>query len=1279
MRLKCHPTAVSVTVVAALVIWSAAAVPATETGALLVAPAADGGLTHEVPVRLSVHRDQRSTTKSELTDLNLLPADASGAITILVESVDLTGDTPTADDNDYTRIDNAVQAVTALGDGTIVRLMGTFDWSEPHALASWEANDYAILAPTGVADVTIHAPELGNAVIEGPGELADPDVYYEAFLFMWGGLYQGWTIENLVIRGFDWSIGMFYDGASGGSTEDFNGMTVRNNVIEVNTDLPGNFDPSYNTLEGEPWQNIALHLGFGENQTIEGNQIVIDGSCAGVPYEPDPERPQLCGSVALQSNTSNTDAYDGLRIVDNSIRITGAQAAIPERIYGIWENSGDRTSDIEVSGNSFVNEDPGNDPALNFQRAFRVTTHSSDTTTVTYADNLVVGANIAIHWIGDNYTSYPKAGMYPVIVEGNTLLGNDTGVWVHTDGLSKSNEGLASKAELTDLRKATLRFNRIVGNTVGVRSDDAEVMAENNWWGCNEGPGAPGCDAALWNEGVGFLDAEPWLVLGVGTADQVVDVGHDTAVGASVQMNSDAEDLGAVGFPSTDVEFSAERGTVPTPAATVDGAAASTFTGTDSGIGSVTASLDNAEATANLLVTDGGVVGVQSVDETGDTPTLVDNDYTRINNLVQMVGDDVTILLEGTFDWTESFANIAWSLGSDGIADTDDDYSIAAPPGFENVTIGAAALGDAVIQGPGDVPTLDWETFLGMWDGSYFGWTVENLDIRGFDWSIAMFFTTGADFHGVTIRNNLIMMPADEPGNYGANIGEPWQNVAIHMAGGQDQTVEGNEIIIPGSALSDTTNPAVPLKAASVALQSNTHGGDRYDGLRIIDNLIRITGAQSADPEWVYGIWENGHAHASDIEVSGNSFVNENPANDPALNLQRAFRVTSHSSDTTTVVYGNNLVEGANIGIHWIGDNYTSKPPSTVMPVVVQGNVLLGNETAVWVHTDDLEPPGESAAAKFVGTPYMSKAVLRFNRIAGNAVGVRSDDAEVGAEDNWWGCNEGPNSPDCDSAEYSGSYGFLDADTWVELGLSAVPDLVQIGATSAATAVFASNAEVKNGLETSPVPDGTPVFFSATGGVMAPANAETLLGMAASTYSAGMVIGDYQVSATVDSEMVGADVEVVAWADLAVVIEPAALYLDHGEQSEIVVTVTNDGPAPVLSAGVVVDFPTGLGSFDWTCAAVGGGVCTADGSGDIGDSVDLPVGASVVYTAAVSAPNPFHGRYPVAASVAAPAGVVDTDLDNNSVDGEILAIEIFVDGFESGDTSAWSSTVGLAP
>ena len=258
MRFTPRSVVTTLTAVLILTIVLAVTVAAARTGTVLIAPAVGDDVAAEVLVQLPMRRHAPATKDSILGSLNLLQADASGAITVLVESVGLTGDSPTGDDNDYTRIDNAVQAVSVLGDGTIVRLMGTFDWSETNALASWAADDYGILAPEGVSNVTIHAPTLGDAIIIGPGELDDPEVYYEGFLYMWGGLYQGWTVENLVIRGFDWSLGMFYDGASGGSTEDFNGIAIRNNRIEMHNDTPGN----YSAGVGEVFQNIAIHLGF---------------------------------------------------------------------------------------------------------------------------------------------------------------------------------------------------------------------------------------------------------------------------------------------------------------------------------------------------------------------------------------------------------------------------------------------------------------------------------------------------------------------------------------------------------------------------------------------------------------------------------------------------------------------------------------------------------------------------------------------------------------------------------------------------------------------------------------------------------------------------------------------------------------------------------------------------------------------------------------------------------------------------------------------------------
>ncbi len=1190
-------------------------------------------------------------------------ANAAGAVTILVESVAVTGDSPTAIDNDFTRIDDAVQAVAALGDGTTIRLVGTFDWTEEHASASWAVADYAVFAPTGVADITIHALARGDAEIVGPGEIDDLEVYYEGFIVMWGGPYQGWTIENLVLRGFDWSIGMFYDG-----TEDFDGVTVRNNLIEVPPDIAGYYHADPAMWQGEPFQNIAIHLGFGENQTIEGNDIVIPGDAAS--DLSDPEAPRKASSVALQSNTSGGDAYDGLAIIDNTIRITGAQAEEPEVIYGIWENAHAHSADILISGNSFVNEHPDNDPALNVQRAFRVTSHSSDSTTVTYADNLVTGANIAIHWIGDGYTSRP-VGVEPVVVEGNTLLGNDTGVWVHTDGLEEPDKAAAKVAD--PMSKAVVRYNRLVGNVVAVRSDNAEVTAENNWWGCSNGPGGAGCDDSFYDGFTGFLDGDPWLVLGVSIEDPVVDIGFGAGATGSVRANSDGDGLGAIPFADADFGFDAEGGSVSSPVASEDGAASTTFTATSQGLGSVTASLDNSTASVAVLVTDDGVVQVESVAETGDTPTLLDNDYTRINELVQMVDDDVTVELDGLFDWTESFAYIAWSYGSDGVADTGDDYAILAPPGFEDVTIRAATLGDAVILGPFDEPTNDWETFLMMWGGTYFGWTVENLDIRGFDWSIGMFFDSGADFHGVTIASNRIEMPADRPGNYGAGLGEPWQNVAIHLAGGFDQTIEGNEIIIPGDGLADTSNPEIPLKAASVAMQSNTHGGNRYDGLRIVDNTIRITGAQSADPEWVYGIWENGHAHDSAITVSGNDFINQHPGNDPALNLQRAFRVTSHSSDETTVIYADNLVSGANIGIHWIGDNYQSRPPSTVLPVVVQSNTLLGNHTGLWVHTDGLEAP-DAPGAKVSGP--MSKAFARFNRFAGNTVGLRSDNAEVEAIDNWWGCNEGPGGEGCDTAAYSGFTGFLDTDPWLVLGVTAVPDALGLGATSTTTATLRFDSDSVDTILDGAVADGTEIAFAATGGGVDPAAANTLLGDASTTYTAGMTPGTYQVSASLDQETVADVLTLIGDTDLSVGIDPDRQVVADGGAVALTVTVSNHGSYALTGIEVAVDFAAALVGTAWTCAGSGGGVCAASGSGDVDELVDLPAGAMVTFSATATAPDPLTEILPVDAAVTPPAGWTDTDPADNTATADVRPRDIFADGFESGETTAWTTTVG---
>ncbi|MCB1056597.1 MAG: hypothetical protein KDD11_13930, partial [Acidobacteria bacterium] len=511
----------------------------------------------------------------------LPPVDAASSdpllrgVTILVESVGMTGDTPTPTDNDYTRIAEAIGAIGAVGDGTIVRLVGTFDWSESNALASWAAQGYEILAPAGVANAFVRAEALGEAIIEGPGDL--PEVYGEGFLFLYSGTYRGWTIENLDLRGFDWTMGMFYVQGSS-STTDFNDVTIASNRFEMPADLNANAAPN------DTFQNIGLHFAFGTNQTIAGNEFVLPGD--GV-SDTGGMTPASAASVVMQSNTSGGAVYDGLLITGNLMRITGAQNADPERIYGIWENAAAHTSNITVSDNIFLNEDAGNLPFANFQRAFRVTSHSSMTTTVTYSGNVAEGANIGIHWIGDGYTSEPPASVEAVQLVGNTFLDNDTGVLVHSDNGNTNS-------------KANLVYNRFFGNAVGVLVDDSTVTAEDNWWGCNGGPGASGCDTAVFT-GVGLLDTDPWLVLSLQLGSPMVLRGGTVAATASLRMNSDAADTSGGGTvpDGTPVAFGATGGTVmPEDALTSAGLADTTYTaGSTAGTFEVSATVDGETVT----------------------------------------------------------------------------------------------------------------------------------------------------------------------------------------------------------------------------------------------------------------------------------------------------------------------------------------------------------------------------------------------------------------------------------------------------------------------------------------------------------------------------------------------------------------------------------------------------------------------------------------------------------------------------------------------------------
>jgi len=118
-------------------------------------------------------------------------------------------------------------------------------------------------------------------------------------------------------------------------------------------------------------------------------------------------------------------------------------------------------------------------------------------------------------------------------------------------------------------------------------------------------------------------------------------------------------------------------------------------------------------------------------------------------------------------------------------------------------------------------------------------------------------------------------------------------------------------------------------------------------------------------------------------------------------------------------------------------------------------------------------------------------------------------------------------------------------------------------------------------------------------------------------------------------------------ADLAITKADGVTTATPGGSVTYTLVATNNGPNAAPGATVADTFPASL-TCTWTCVGAGGGTCTAAGSGNINDSVNLPVGASTTYTASCTIGATATGTLSNTATVAAPGGVTDPTPGNNS-------------------------------
>ena len=139
-------------------------------------------------------------------------------------------------------------------------------------------------------------------------------------------------------------------------------------------------------------------------------------------------------------------------------------------------------------------------------------------------------------------------------------------------------------------------------------------------------------------------------------------------------------------------------------------------------------------------------------------------------------------------------------------------------------------------------------------------------------------------------------------------------------------------------------------------------------------------------------------------------------------------------------------------------------------------------------------------------------------------------------------------------------------------------------------------------------------------------------------------------------------------ADLSITLFNGVSSLDELADVTYTIQVNNLSSSDVFGAEVINLLPPELdaGIATWSCTPSAGSLCSATGTGDIIDAVDIPGGGTLTYTLDTIVLGMDSDTIINTAQVISPEAPVDPDLSNNTAT-DVDAIGLFADDFENED------------
>jgi uncharacterized repeat protein (TIGR01451 family) len=203
------------------------------------------------------------------------------------------------------------------------------------------------------------------------------------------------------------------------------------------------------------------------------------------------------------------------------------------------------------------------------------------------------------------------------------------------------------------------------------------------------------------------------------------------------------------------------------------------------------------------------------------------------------------------------------------------------------------------------------------------------------------------------------------------------------------------------------------------------------------------------------------------------------------------------------------------------------------------------------------------------------------------------------------------------------------------------------------TPVTGSNTDF---MDTINLTAGSSLTYAVTANISGNANPGNLTNTATVSVPAGLV-------EAVPADNSATDVD-VPYIDLQITKTdvPAAATYTPGSPLTYAVTVTNNSTFNLTGVTVTDNMPTLIdpASWSWTCSPnppPPGGTCTASGTSNINDTIDLPAGTSVIYTINATVRANAAGTLDNTATVTAPTGLTDVDTSNNTAtDSDVSSV-----------------------